>query len=136
MTGPFHLSIRRTKAGRYKVYVVGHADGHIIDWAGCNFRCTPVGHRQPFRGFDTLSDAVALQKEIESEPILREIEERGARAVGGTFLGNDNRHVEVCRHCQIEEAVGTLGANKPVSFMELAHCPKCWEIVQRENRNG
>lgn len=85
----FHV-FKNPKTGRYKVMVVGRADGHIMDWRGCNFRITPVDG-QPRRGFLTYEEAKAFEKAIEADPIRKEIEFKKCRYTGGTFLNDEGK---------------------------------------------
>ena len=60
MEPPYSKIICRTGAGRYKVYWMGHAEGHTMDWLGCNFRHLTVAG-QPHRGFETVEEARAFE---------------------------------------------------------------------------
>lgn len=46
------------KTKRWKAYVWGQPDYHIMDWRGCNYRVYAI-HDQPRRGFDSADEAVA-----------------------------------------------------------------------------
>lgn len=92
MTGTIIFSVYATASGRFKVYATGHADGHLMDWAGSNYRHVPVGG-QPFRGFETFEEAEALMKRMGAK------EERTARGKPGSWLPED-RHRHRCLRCR------------------------------------
>ncbi len=46
----------KTPSGRFKVYVWGQPNYHIMDWRGCNYRYKAVPG-QPHRGWETRKEA-------------------------------------------------------------------------------
>ncbi len=51
------LVVKTAKSGyRWKVVVMGNADGHVMDWAGCNFKSVIV-KGQPVDGYGTQEEA-------------------------------------------------------------------------------
>lgn len=85
MTGQIFPTVNRTKSGRFKVYMQGRADGHIIDWRGCNFKFVPV-EGQPFRGYETKEEAKAFLKALESDTERLSIETERARNLPGSSI--------------------------------------------------
>ncbi len=76
------LVVCSTRGGGFKVYVMGQADGHIMDWRGCNYKFVPVTG-QPFRGFLNKCDADTYMRALRSKPErLREENERAKRMKG------------------------------------------------------
>ncbi len=88
MTGQVFPTINRTKSGRFKVYMQGSADGHIMDWLGCNFKFVTV-KGQPFRGFETKEEAKNFLKELEAEPERLASEVKRARDLPGSYISED-----------------------------------------------
>ena len=82
------MIIAETKAGNFKLYMQGQADGHIMDWAGCNFKYMTVS-AQPHRGFEKFSQAEALLKWYRSNYKFYQFEEDRARNVGGSYISED-----------------------------------------------
>jgi hypothetical protein len=71
--GIFELEIAldfRYSKPKYVVYATGQEDGHIMDWAGCNFRRAPV----PDAKFDSYDEAKEFISEndgkIKSLPVV------------------------------------------------------------------
>ena len=60
MTGPFSTIIAATPKGNYKVYWMGYADDHVMDWLGCTFKHVTVAG-QPHRGFKTWEEAETFE---------------------------------------------------------------------------
>lgn len=83
MTGAMFLVVMHTRGGRHKVYVQGHADGHLMDWNGCNFRFYSV-LGQPQRGFATADEAVAFMQTVDQRAALI-----GARGSAGSYMADD-----------------------------------------------
>ena len=73
MEPPYFTVIARRPSGRFKVYWTGRAEGHIMDWRGCNYRHLTVAG-QPQGGFATLDEACAF--ELLDHPLPEGIGER------------------------------------------------------------
>ena len=77
--------IGKTPKGKFKVYIWGQPDYHIMDWSGCNYRYLAVGG-QPARGFDTFAQALTAAKKLfHTEARAREY--AGNRG-DGTFMSD------------------------------------------------
>lgn len=82
----FDIWVLTTPSGKkYKAYVIGRANGHIMDWRGCNFRCTPVSGQG--RGFDTVEETKQFIKNLPEEK--KKIEFQKARYSDGSFLKDE-----------------------------------------------
>jgi hypothetical protein len=55
------IIIGNLPSGGFKAFYWGQADGHIMDWRGCNFRYAPLD-KQPLRGFKTKEEAEAFAR--------------------------------------------------------------------------
>ncbi len=88
---PKYLEVFVLPSGRFKVMIWGSADGHIMDWRGCNYRFTPVSG-QPLRGFTTEKEARAFLATIESDAGRKSAEFKRASQVQGTFLSDNGKY--------------------------------------------
>lgn len=82
------LVVCKTGGGKYKVYVMGRADGHVIDWRGCNFKFVPVTG-QPFRGYPTKEDADQLMKSYDENPARLVLENDRAKKMSGQSIPDE-----------------------------------------------
>ena len=62
--------------GYYKVVVQGHADGHTMDWRGCNYRFISV-RGQPHKGFLEEAQAETYLRLLSEEVTQAEIDRAG-----------------------------------------------------------
>ena len=107
------LIVKQLKSGNWKACIWGHADGHVSDWNGCNYRIktimTPT-ENQPFKGFSTREEAEEWGKsKFVSTDAVRIYGERVGD--GSHFGDNDNYQWEtvhlphdktVCVSCTYE----------------------------------
>ena len=82
------LSICTTESGNYKVYVMGQADGHIMNWRGCNYKFVPIT-RQPFRGFKTEDEAIECMKKVTADKEALAEEVKRARSMTGQHIPDE-----------------------------------------------
>lgn len=77
------LVIGKTSSGKYKVYVWGQPDWHLMDWRGCNYRYKCV-EGQPHYGFETAEGAEQFaRKKFKTN---NDVKEYGNGCGDGTFL--------------------------------------------------
>ena len=69
------------KSEKWKLYVWGHAFGHVSDWSGCNYRIASLP-TQPFRGFETKQEAIKFLEQSHLEQLIGEAGE-------GRFFNDD-----------------------------------------------
>ncbi len=112
MQGPFILTVHRRPTGRYKVYVTGHHDDHLMDWRGLNLRHTPVSG-QPRLGFATYEEAEAFMLALERDEVRLEEEFRRAVHTTGTWM-SDEALAHRCMDCKAPMVGG------------LPFCDGCW----------
>lgn len=77
-----------TKSHKFKVYIMGQADGHIMDWRGCNHKFVSVTG-QPMRGFETVESAKMFCKNLESSPKRRSEEVERAKKMVGMYISDE-----------------------------------------------
>ena len=82
------LVVCQTRSGWYKVYVMGHADGHMMDWRGCNYRYVPITG-QPFRGFINLGDAKDYMDRVRKNKARLKSENERAKSKAGQWIPDD-----------------------------------------------
>lgn len=93
-------AICETKSGRFKLYIQGQADDHVMDWAGCNFKFVSVT-RQPRAGFETLEEAA-----IHREKIKRFWKEEAKRAQQMTGSWIPDRRYHLLTWKRLQEILG------------------------------
>lgn len=128
MRGPFLLSIHQTAGGRYKVYVTGHHDEHLMDWAGANYRHTPISD-QPRRGFVLFEEAESLLARLEKTPALWKHDAERARQIGGSYLPDWTQasrcNCQGCRKPMVGLGIFCKECPSPHSFVYCAkHRPR------------
>lgn len=111
MKDPSFLTICATKAGRFKVYVLGQHDDHLMDWAGMNYRFAPVTG-QPRLGHTTYEEAEAVMETINKDKPRLQRELTLARGTGGSYFPEERRY----GRCYCCNAVKTG---------EIAYCSDC-----------
>jgi len=85
---PTSLEIGKTPSGKFKLYIMGQHDEHMMDWYGCNFRTFAV-EGQPLRGYETPREVLEFaRKTFKSDKAFRQY---AAACGNGTHL-NDERY--------------------------------------------
>lgn len=79
------VTILKTPKGKFKGYVWGYPNEHLMDWRGCNFHIRSV-EGQPHFGFATVEECEAFLKA--KFPTRKELEVWALRS-DGTFMKDD-----------------------------------------------
>lgn len=86
------VSILKTPKGRFKGYVWGYPNEHLMDWRGCNFHIRSV-EGQPHFGYATVEECEAFMR---AKFPNKEVLQTWAYCGDGSFMkeGTINREVK------------------------------------------
>jgi hypothetical protein len=113
MQGPFSATVYGTRTGRFKVYIEGRADDHILDWRGLNLRAIAASG-QPRAGFETCDEALRFARLLERDRSRWHFETAGATVMRGSAIPR-SRAVTKC-HC---------ASCKKLAWSGEAYCDGC-----------
>ncbi len=85
--------IEETLKGKFKAYVWGQPDAHLMDWNGCNYRHKPVPG-QPLRGYKTVKD---VERYIKAWWTKEKLKEFAINCGDGSFLSESINVIKVIR---------------------------------------
>lgn len=80
------LALAKTPKGRWKAYILGQTDDHIMDWRGCNFRRATI-EGQPHRGYATREEAYKFLQEKFKDNV--DVGIYAGKAGDGTFMSEE-----------------------------------------------